>query len=134
MARIESDPALVISAEGVVYRDSTRLDLPSLRIAGTSGEGRARALTAIMLCGRPQPDWLFDPGDGRDIRLVAPGMTAHLGSGDFLAAWQKLTEIVADLDKNRSAAAEIDVRYHDQGIVVLRTQAADTAGPRSFRN
>ena len=129
VARIESDPALVISAEGVVYRDSARADLPSLRIAGTSGEGRARALTAIMMCGQPQPDWLIDPGDGRDVKLVAPGRTAHLGSGNFAVAWRKLAEIRADLDRTGAAAAEIDVRYRDQGIVVLRTPDADTAAP-----
>ncbi len=133
VARIESDPALVTSAEGIVYRDSARLDLPVLRIAGTSGEGRMRALTAIMLCPRPQATWLFDPGDERDIRLVADGITVHLGSGDFAAAWQKLGEIRADLDKNPAAAAQIDLRYRGQGIVVAGP-AADTTAVHNVRN
>ncbi|HTY09290.1 MAG TPA: hypothetical protein VMF29_09015 [Candidatus Edwardsbacteria bacterium] len=134
VARVESDPALVIDAEGVVFRDSARTDLPGLRIAGTSGEGRMRALTAITLCPRPQPDWLFDPGDGRDVRLLAPAFTAHLGSGNFTAAWRKLEGIRADLDRSGTAADEIDVRYRDQGIVVLKAAAADPAAPHSFRN
>jgi hypothetical protein len=132
VARIESDPALVTSAEGIVYRDSARLDLPVMRIAGTSGASRMRALTAIMLCPRPQAAWLFDPGDGSDIRLVAGGAMVHLGSGNFAAAWQKLGEIRDDLNQHPAAATAIDLRFRGQGIIMA--SPADTVSSRPIRN
>ncbi len=123
-ARAESDPAMVVSPEGVIFRDSARADLPRLRIAGTSAEGRRRALTAVLTCPAAQPDWLFDPTDPGDIRLLAGGAIVHLGNGGFAGAWGKLAGIRRDLEQNGADAAEIDLRIRDQGIVVLREQPA----------
>lgn len=127
VARIESDPATVVSPEGVFFRDSTRTGLPLLRIAGTSDIGRMRAISAVMSCPAPRADWLFDPSDPQDIRALADGAVVHLGNGDFSAAWSKYREIRRDLEQNGTAASDIDLRYRDQGIVVLREAPAAAA-------
>lgn len=127
VARIESDPATVVSPEGVFFRDSTQTGLPFLRIAGTSDIGRMRAITAVMDCPVVQADWLFDPSDPQDIRVLADGAVVHLGNGDFSSAWGKYQEIRRDLEQNRTAASDIDLRYRDQGIVVLRNSSAASA-------
>lgn len=126
VARIERDPAAVVSPEGVIFRDSSRTDLPVLRIAETSDIGRMRAITAIIACAAPQPHWLFDPTDPRDIRVLAGGAVVHLGDGDFGAAWAKHREIALDLERTGAAAADIDLRFRDQGVVMLR-QAPEAA-------
>ncbi|MCU0607660.1 MAG: FtsQ-type POTRA domain-containing protein [Candidatus Edwardsbacteria bacterium] len=124
VARIECDPAAVVSPEGVFFRDSSRAGLPALRIAGTSDIGRMRAISAIIACPAPSPDWLFDPTDPRDIRVLAGGAVVHLGDGDFGAVWAKHREISLDLERNGAAAADIDLRFRDQGVVVLRDPPA----------
>lgn len=124
VARIESDPAAVVSPEGFFFRDSSRADLPVLRIAGTSDIGRMRAINAVIACPASQPHWLFDPTDPRDIRVQSGGTVIHLGDGGFGAAWAKHREISLDLERNGAAAADIDLRFRDQGVVVLRDQPA----------
>ena len=127
VARIESDPATVVSPEGVFFGDSTQTDLPFLRIAGTSDIGRMRAITAVMDCPVAQADWLFDPSDPQDIKVLDGGTVVHLGNGGFSSAWGKYQEIRRDLEQNGTAASDIDLRYRDQGVVVLRNSSAATA-------
>jgi cell division septal protein FtsQ len=124
VARIESDPSTVVSPEGVFFRDSTENGRPYLRIAGTSDIGRMRAISAVMVCPAPGADWLFDPSDPQDIRVLAGGTVVHLGNGGFGEAWGKYREIRRDLEQNGTAASDIDLRYRDQGIVVLRDSSA----------
>ncbi|MDI6740372.1 MAG: FtsQ-type POTRA domain-containing protein [Candidatus Edwardsbacteria bacterium] len=124
VVRLESDPAMVVSPEGTFFRDSGRSDRPSLRIAGTTEAGRMRAIGAVMQCPAPRPDWLFDPSDQNDVKLLADGTVVHLGNGDFMTAWRKFDEIMRDLGRNGTAASDIDLRYRDQGIVVLKDRSA----------
>lgn len=124
VARIESDPVTVISPEGIFFRDSTQTGLPFLRIAGTSDIGRRRAVTAVMTCPAAGPDWLFDPSDPQDIRVLADGAVIHLGNGGFATVWGKHQEIRRDLEQSGTAASDIDLRYRDQGIVVLRDSSS----------
>jgi cell division septal protein FtsQ len=131
VARLETDDGSVISEEGIIFPDSTGQGLPAIRISGTSQDGRNRAITMIMAAPRADGSWLVDPSAEDDIRLVLDSTTVHFGNGRFPEKWQRLGQILADLQRNGIAAAEIDLRFDRQVIVskceVAELQSAPTA-------
>jgi cell division septal protein FtsQ len=118
VARVDDSGTKVIDEEGVCFclPQGRGRHLPRLDLAGSSPEGRMRAITALLACAGPDSAWVLESRDQENIRLLLPGATVFLGNGRFEEKWARLREIM----KNRpifSAPCIIDLRFHNQAIV-----------------
>jgi hypothetical protein len=134
LARVEGAEQMLIDEQGAVFCGRrpdgglTGQSLPVMRIAGTTDDGRRRALTMLQSADSLAADWVIDPGVERDIRLVLPGGTpVHFGDGRFTQRWQALYRVLADLERNPRPVAAIDLRFSDQAIVTTDAPPAPAA-------
>lgn len=118
VARVDQG-GLAIDPQGVVFPlpAGEAEGLPVLQLAGSSEEGRRRAITALLTAGGCPASWAIDCSDPEDIRVLMPGPAlVRLGNGRFAEKWARLREILKD-GGEPGFAGSIDLRFHNQAVV-----------------
>jgi len=122
LARLYHDNRQMIDAEGVIFvssqPDEGKPGLPLLKVNNADAVSIWRGLRLVESAPWVENDWLIDPSDQNDIRLVLPGgAVVHFGNGSFKQEWQKLGEVLEKMKSENLTAAEIDLRFNGQAIV-----------------
>lgn len=128
LAKLEHDSSQMIDAEGVIFvsagPNNEKSGLPRLRVRDADRAAVWRALRLAETAPWMESDWLIDPTDQNDIKLMLPGgVPVHFGNGSFAGEWKKLGEVLELMKDEKYTATEIDLRFCGQAVVKGQTLA-----------